>query len=64
MTKYIPCTHCTVQRCKDCDYRIHQKTLEMIRFNTDQLKQLKDHIKGMHAIENIFTIFEAFESEK
>ena len=62
--KYIPCAHCAVQKCKDCDYRMHQKTLEMIRFNTNQLTPLKDHIKCMEAVGNIFTIFEAFESEE
>ena len=45
MTKYIPCTHCTVQRCKDCDYELHQKALEMIQTHKSGLILLRNHIK-------------------
>lgn len=45
MTKYIPCTHCTVQRCKDCDYELHKKAVGMIRAHKDNLVSLRNHCK-------------------
>lgn len=43
--KYIPCTHCTVQRCKDCDYRMHQKVVDTIQTHKSGLILLRNHIK-------------------
>lgn len=46
MTKYIPCTHCTVQQCNNCDYKIHQKAMAMIRAHEDNLISLRNHFKS------------------
>ena len=43
MTKYIPCTHCTVQQCNNCDYKIHQKAVGMIREYKDNILSLRNH---------------------
>lgn len=43
MTKYIPCTHCTVQKCKDCDYELHKKAVGMIREYKDNILSLQNH---------------------
>lgn len=43
MTKYIPCTHCTVQQCNNCDYKIHQKAMGMIMNYKDNIDSLWKH---------------------
>ena len=43
MSKYIPCTHCTVQKCKDCDYELHKKAVGMIREYKDNILSLQNH---------------------
>ena len=53
MTKYIPCTHCTVQQCKDCDYRMHQKTVGAIQAHKGRLILLRNHIK-CYADDDVF----------
>ena len=46
MSKYIPCTHCAVQQCNNCDYKIHQKAMTMIRLHKDNLISLRNHFKS------------------
>lgn len=43
MDKYIPCTHCTVQRCKDCDYERHKKAVGKIQEYKDNILSLQNH---------------------
>ena len=45
MTKYIPCTHCTVQRCKDCDYELHKKAVGMMKGYKDNIESLQNHFR-------------------
>lgn len=45
MDKYIPCTHCTIQRCKDCDYELHKKAVGMIIDYEDNILSLQNHFR-------------------
>ena len=58
MTKYIPCTHCTVQQCNNCDYKIHQKAMTMIRAHKGNLISLREHFRDSEQHEQTVIDFE------
>ena len=42
MTKYIPCTHCAVQKCSECDYnRLKTKFKKLMDFLSENTKEAK-----------------------